>query len=655
MLKNYEYTVHDEEAFEVESQLKNVLNEYMKLLKKNRDLKSKTETPLLNRETNATVKMYASSKNVEITDQVQKVSDPGDNLKQKFTLEDQNAKTSLLSKSIADETLKKFTPVEQEIKEAVSNNSDEDENDEIKWEDHYAFYETRRTTVIRPANFNEGYFRSFKISVHSLAEPFNNQITDIEDLGDSSTFKDNQNLSNIEKSTVNGEDLMSQKTFTNLKNSESSLQRDPSVHHGSQTSLAKISNQSFKTEVEKNPSFNETNSKNFSINKNTNFSEKPILSDHSFQKKISPERKTINQLDSEDTKSNAFFKDSLLQQSNTKITDVHQQTSKTSELPDHLSIGDPHFHSSIKSKTTSLFAKNNKDEENLSDGIEIQKNVSLQSKLSDQLLINQSITDKLPSQKSGSLIASSHHDARENESSLRGNSKEGSNLLSRNSTRLQQLHANSSSNHSHSFINEQCFSIPHQESNSNQNADNLANSAYERKRTESRRNTQTATPEDNLYDYLEKRVSISSSNCKVDPSHLVITQPPRKKTESIFGKRPKIEPSSQGDALDFSFNYTEKDPVKRAIYLKQYSPNKKLTLLQLKDFAEEFYAAKFEYDSNNIGVQTPKETAEEFLCMYLKQKYGLNELVQEWAFTIVDGLKKFSNHDVDLAIFFHVR
>ena len=46
-----------------------------------------------------------------------------------------------------------------------------------------------------------------------------------------------------------------------------------------------------------------------------------------------------------------------------------------------------------------------------------------------------------------------------------------------------------------------------------------------------------------------------------------------------------------------------------------------------------------------------KETMEQYMYTYLNQRYGLKNLIIEWAAAIITGIKQFSKDDHDVALF----
>ncbi|CAD2217429.1 hypothetical protein, conserved [Angomonas deanei] len=80
-------------------------------------------------------------------------------------------------------------------------------------------------------------------------------------------------------------------------------------------------------------------------------------------------------------------------------------------------------------------------------------------------------------------------------------------------------------------------------------------------------------------------------------------------------------------------------------------PPKTLTLKQLRSFIEEIYASKERYDDKCKQSNMPYETMEQHMYTYLNQRYGLKELVVEWATAIVNGVKKHAASANDVVVF----
>lgn len=79
-----------------------------------------------------------------------------------------------------------------------------------------------------------------------------------------------------------------------------------------------------------------------------------------------------------------------------------------------------------------------------------------------------------------------------------------------------------------------------------------------------------------------------------------------------------------------------------------------LTLKQLKETIEELYQAKGKFDAKCNENMQPRETFENFIQLYLTQKYGLKSLYNQWISLINQGVERFSS-DIDVMIFQKIR
>lgn len=71
----------------------------------------------------------------------------------------------------------------------------------------------------------------------------------------------------------------------------------------------------------------------------------------------------------------------------------------------------------------------------------------------------------------------------------------------------------------------------------------------------------------------------------------------------------------------------------------------------MKDVIEEINESKQKYDKKCIEMKMPRETMEQHMYGFLNQKYGLKNLIIEWAMAIINGIKKFCFEDNDVAVF----
>ena len=79
--------------------------------------------------------------------------------------------------------------------------------------------------------------------------------------------------------------------------------------------------------------------------------------------------------------------------------------------------------------------------------------------------------------------------------------------------------------------------------------------------------------------------------------------------------------------------------------------SKVLTQRQLRDTIEEIYVSKSKYDIKCAETHLPRETMEQHMYTHLNQKYGLKHIILEWATAIIQGIKKYSPEDNDVAVF----
>ena len=76
-----------------------------------------------------------------------------------------------------------------------------------------------------------------------------------------------------------------------------------------------------------------------------------------------------------------------------------------------------------------------------------------------------------------------------------------------------------------------------------------------------------------------------------------------------------------------------------------------LTKKQMKDFIDELYDSKMEYDKVCSENHQKKESMEHYMYKFLNNKYGLKNLVIEWSSSIITGIKMYSSSDSDINLF----
>ena len=112
--------------------------------------------------------------------------------------------------------------------------------------------------------------------------------------------------------------------------------------------------------------------------------------------------------------------------------------------------------------------------------------------------------------------------------------------------------------------------------------------------------------------------------------------------------------------------HNSKSPMKLTEYTNTYENNnlntnyqfnsnnnkqQLISLKTLKDFINELYLSKAQYDIKCTQFKLPKETLEEYMYTFLNKKYGLKNLIIEWAKNIINGIKYYSKKDSFVLLF----
>jgi hypothetical protein len=79
--------------------------------------------------------------------------------------------------------------------------------------------------------------------------------------------------------------------------------------------------------------------------------------------------------------------------------------------------------------------------------------------------------------------------------------------------------------------------------------------------------------------------------------------------------------------------------------------NRVLTKKMLLEIISEIYSSKAAFDKKCIESKMPKETLEQHMYTFLNQKYGLKNLIIEWATSIINGIRMFSPEDSEVCLF----
>lgn len=87
---------------------------------------------------------------------------------------------------------------------------------------------------------------------------------------------------------------------------------------------------------------------------------------------------------------------------------------------------------------------------------------------------------------------------------------------------------------------------------------------------------------------------------------------------------------------------------------KIMSPKKNIKILTKKnmhDLIDSIYESKTTYDKKCLEIKMPRETMEQHMYTFLNQKFGLKNLIIEWATAIINGIKMYSSEDSDICLF----
>ena len=79
--------------------------------------------------------------------------------------------------------------------------------------------------------------------------------------------------------------------------------------------------------------------------------------------------------------------------------------------------------------------------------------------------------------------------------------------------------------------------------------------------------------------------------------------------------------------------------------------NRVFTLKMMKEILSNMYTTKIAFDKKCVINKQPKQTMEEYMYIYLNQKYGLKNMVIEWATNIINGIRTFSSEDTEISLF----
>ena len=99
---------------------------------------------------------------------------------------------------------------------------------------------------------------------------------------------------------------------------------------------------------------------------------------------------------------------------------------------------------------------------------------------------------------------------------------------------------------------------------------------------------------------------------------------------------------------NINFNSIKESDNKNQVFKPKY---KLLSLKNTKEIINEIYSSKAIFDQKCLENGKPRETLEQHMYTFLNQKYGLKNLIIEWASSIINAIKLYSNEDVEIYLF----
>ena len=96
-------------------------------------------------------------------------------------------------------------------------------------------------------------------------------------------------------------------------------------------------------------------------------------------------------------------------------------------------------------------------------------------------------------------------------------------------------------------------------------------------------------------------------------------------------------------------NYNKTNETRNDSYIN--TRPKILSLKMAKEIMNEIYNSKIIFDRKCYESGKPRETLEQHMYTYLNQKYGLKNLIIEWASSIINAIKLYSSEDCEINLF----
>jgi hypothetical protein len=168
------------------------------------------------------------------------------------------------------------------------------------------------------------------------------------------------------------------------------------------------------------------------------------------------------------------------------------------------------------------------------------------------------------------------------------------------------------------------------------------NSIYEQKFKDLFKEKELLNNENNL---------INNKLKKLENENKLMTEKLIKNARDIFTK--SKENNQNENNQNSNLNSTENNQNSAEISQTSNLPiaPRILTIKNTKDIMNEIYQSKSNYDKKCFENKLPRETMEQHMYTFLNQKYGLKNLIIEWASSIINAIKIYSSEDSDINLF----
>ena len=108
---------------------------------------------------------------------------------------------------------------------------------------------------------------------------------------------------------------------------------------------------------------------------------------------------------------------------------------------------------------------------------------------------------------------------------------------------------------------------------------------------------------------------------------------------------------NKSNSNNFNNNNNQNQLLNPISESQSLSHPKVLTIKMTKEIMNEIYNSKAAYDKKCYDNKLPRETMEQHMYTYLNQKYGLKNLIIEWASSIINAIKIYSSKDNEINLF----